>query len=126
MTPRRRAQAVTQESVYADAVHEMLRVCTAAAEGDLEARVAAVPGTEHLPDLIALRSAVNRMLDRTDAYVRESAASLEAAAEGRFHRRFLVAGTIGVFRTGAETINRATDAMASAQEDLERATARRH
>jgi len=110
---------------YAEAVRELTRACVAAADGDLEARVQALPGTEEHPDLLELRHAVNLLLDRTDAYVRESAASLEAAADGRFHRRFLLDGTTGVFRTGAETINRATAAMARTSADLDAVAHRR-
>lgn len=117
-----RAQAATG---YAAAVADWLRVCRAAGEGDLEARAAAVPGTEDLPDVLELRALLNRLLDRTDAYVRESAASLEAASEHRFHRRFLLGGTTGVFRAGATTINAATAEMAATQERLDAATARR-
>jgi len=108
-----------------EAIREVLRVCTAAAGGDLEARVQVLPDAEELADVAALRLAVNGLLDRTDAYVRESAASLQAAAEGRFYRRFLVDGTTGVFRSGAETINRATAAMARTQADLDATAARR-
>lgn len=121
----RRQDGVGEPPVHAAAVSEWLRVCRAAAGGDLEARAAAVPGSEEHPDLLELRTMLNRLLDRTDAYVRESAASLEAASEGRFHRRFLVAGTTGVFRTGAATINAATHEMAATQERLDASTARR-
>lgn len=113
------------EVAYAAAFDELRRACAAAAAGDLEARVASVPGTEHLDEVQQVRSAVNLLLDRTDGYVRESCASLQAAAEGRFHRRFLLAGTTGVFRSGAETINRASAAMADAQADLDAVGARR-
>ena len=121
--PNRAPAAVP--AAYADAIHELLRVCTAAADGDLETRVCPLPGTDEVPEVAALRLAVNGLLDRTDAYVRESAASLQAAAEGRFYRRFLVTGTTGVFRSGAETINRATAAMARTQADLDATAARR-
>lgn len=110
---------------YAAAVSEWLRVCRLAGEGDLEARAAAVPGTEDLPEVQELRTLLNRLLDRTDAYVRESAASLEAASAGRFYRRFLLGGTTGVFRYGATTINSATTAMAATQERLDAAMDRR-
>ena len=64
----------------------LAEVCNRVASGDLEARVpnlGAAPGAE------AARTAVNRLLDVTDAYVRESGAALAAAAAGRYHRRFL-------------------------------------
>jgi methyl-accepting chemotaxis protein len=108
-----------EAEVYRTVVQEWLSVCQAAAAGDLEARAMAVAGSEDMADVTALRSALNLILDRTDAYVRESAASLEAASVGRFHRRFLLSGMSGSFRSGAVTINRATDHMAEAQRHLE-------
>ncbi len=98
----------------AAAVQEMLRVCRLVAAGDLEARVRHVPGTEDDADLVLLRHELNRFIDRTDAYVRESAASLEAASEGRFHRQFLLTGMPGAFAGGARTIDGARESMAAA------------
>ncbi|WP_299033714.1 methyl-accepting chemotaxis protein [uncultured Pseudokineococcus sp.] len=108
-SPAERAAGVSSA-----AVREMLRVCRLVAAGDLEARVQHVPGSEDDPDLVLLRHELNRFIDRTDAYVRESAASLEAASEGRFHRQFLLTGLAGAFACGAHTINAAREAMASA------------
>ncbi|WP_370287735.1 methyl-accepting chemotaxis protein [Nocardioides sp.] len=88
---------------------EVLRVCQAAARGDLELRV---PHLGEDPTLRAVRSALNGLLDLTDAYVRESSASLDAAAQNEFHRRFLVRGMLGSFQAGAVTINGAIGAMA--------------
>ncbi|GIH75721.1 hypothetical protein [Planobispora longispora] len=62
--------------------------------------------------LAELRHELNRMIDRMDAFVREAAASLQAASEGRFHRQFLLEGVPGSFRTSATAINRARTAMA--------------
>ncbi|GAA4097847.1 methyl-accepting chemotaxis protein [Nocardioides kongjuensis] len=97
------------------ALVEVTAVCRSAAAGDLEPRV---PALGDDPDLRAARAAVNDLLDRTDAYVRESSASLEFAAEGRFYRRFLVRGMLGSFRAGAVTINTAIGAMVEADERL--------
>ena len=72
--------------------------CEAAAAGDLEARSALPPETEARPDLAALHHAVNRVLDVSDAFVRESSAALTSAAEGRFHRKLLLTGLRGAFR----------------------------
>jgi methyl-accepting chemotaxis protein len=104
---------------------ELLETCRRSAEGDLEARAGAVPGAEDVPYALELRAVLNRLLDRTDAYVRESAASLQAASEGRFHRRFLSSGLAGVFRTGAETINRVSGVMEQTSLDLDAAARRR-
>ncbi|GAB7044436.1 hypothetical protein JCM9533A_82870 [Catenuloplanes niger JCM 9533] len=83
-------------------------VCRRAALGDLEARVPAL-GTD--PEIVAARTELNRLLDVADAYVRESGASLSAAAEGRFYRRFLYRGLHGAFRNGARLISNASAAM---------------
>ncbi len=84
------------------------------AAGDLEARVPELPGEERAE----LRDVINEILDQVDAYVRESAAALTAAAEGRFHRVFLTRGMRGAFHQGAELTNDARLAMARAAEDL--------
>ena len=91
------------------AVEAITALLATAAAGDLEPRL---PDLGDDPRLVAVRVAVNGLLDRTDAYVRESSASLSAAADKRFHRRFLVRGMQGSFRIGAETINAATSSMA--------------
>lgn len=122
----RREPQHDEAEVYREVVAQWLAVCRAAASGDLEARAMAVPGSEHLADVTALRSALNLLLDRTDAYVRESAASLEAASDERFHRQFLLNGMSGSFRTGAGTINRAGAHMAEARRGLDAAAGERH
>ena len=78
------------------------------ARGDLEMRIAPLEGP---PELALLRDDVNLSLDVMDAFVRESGASLTAAAQGRFHRQFLVRGMPGTFRDGAQRINTACDTM---------------
>ncbi|PYG01164.1 Methyl-accepting chemotaxis protein (MCP) signalling domain-containing protein [Georgenia satyanarayanai] len=78
----------------------VIAVVERAAAGDLEVRV---PGGGVQTG--ALRDGVNRLLDVTDAFVRESQAALAAAASGRFHRRFLQQGMPGSFREGAARID---------------------
>ena len=110
---------------YRGLVVELRRVCAAASEGDLEQRVVAVPGMASCENLVAVRSALNLTLDRTDAFVREAAAALTAASEGRYYREFLLPGFTGSFRDAARTINGAREAMAHAQHEIERASERR-
>ena len=87
--------------------------CRRVAEGDLEHRLAPLHPD---PQLAAVRSDLNRMVDIVEAYVRESAAVLTAAQDGRFHRRFLVRGIPGSFRTGAARIDEARGTIAAASE----------
>ncbi len=83
-------------------------VCDAAAKGDLEKRML-VESSD--PELMQIAYAVNHLLDSTDAFVRESTASLRAASSGRFHRRFIQQGMPGTFRQAAGVINQATKGM---------------
>jgi methyl-accepting chemotaxis protein len=89
---------------YDAALARIASVCRAAAQGDLEARIQDIDTDDHLGQVA---SSVNHLLDMTDAFVRESTASLAAAGEGRYHRRFLERGLLGSFRAGAGAINRA-------------------
>lgn len=86
-----------------------------AAEGDLEVRVPALGSS---PELTSVRTGVNRLLDVIDAFVRESQAALTAAAEGRYHRRFLQQGLPGRFREGAAQIDAGRASMAEGAEHL--------
>jgi methyl-accepting chemotaxis protein len=122
---RGRASDRTQDAqtgdpaVYRAFVRQLTAACEAAAAGDLEARSRLVPGAAGAADLVALNHAVNRVLDVSDAFVRESSAALASAAEGRFHRRLLQTGLRGAFRRSAVDINAARSAM---QENVGRVT----
>jgi methyl-accepting chemotaxis protein len=94
-------------------------VCERAAAGDLETRMP--PVGEHA-EVVAARHALNRLLDTTDAFIRESTASLTSANEGRFHRRFLERGMQGSFRSGARKINQARTLMRQTAERVDTAT----
>ena len=83
-------------------------VCAQAALGDLEARM---PGARDGGALGELQKSANDMLDIVDAFVRESAASMEYVSRGKFFRKVVVRGLPGTFRNGATVINAGTDAM---------------
>ncbi|MFN4276066.1 MAG: methyl-accepting chemotaxis protein [Ferrovibrio sp.] len=87
---------------------ELSTVCDKAAAGDLSVRVV---DTQSHGDLAPVLQSLNRLLDRTDAFIRESGASLTYAAEGKFFRPFLLRGMPGDFRRGAQVINNAREAM---------------
>ncbi|MEQ6903463.1 methyl-accepting chemotaxis protein [Nocardioides sp. YIM 152588] len=113
---RERIAALEAEvAAHRTAVAALVDTFDRAARGDLEARVPLVDEAAGEADLVRLRSSANLLLDRTDAFVRESTASLESASEGRFHRRFLLGGTAGAFRCGANSINDARLAMADGE-----------
>ncbi|MEU8236687.1 methyl-accepting chemotaxis protein [Actinoplanes missouriensis] len=91
-----------------DAVRVVTDVCDRARCGDMEARV---PPLGDAPEAAGLRTAVNGLLDQVDAFVREAGAASAAAAEGRFHRRFLDQGLTGVYRAAARQITRSNQVM---------------
>ena len=99
-----------EDSSYRNWVAQATAVFERAAEGDLEARL--LGASQAPPDVQRMALAVNELLDRTDAFVREAGASLECASQGKFFRRVLERGLLGSFRQGAALINRATEKMA--------------
>lgn len=99
----------------ASSVQVAATVCAQAARGDLEVRV---PGIRDGGDLGRLQKSVNDMLDIVDAFVRESAASMEYVSRGRCFRKVLLRGLPNSFRNGATVINAGTDAMDRKVRDL--------
>src|SRR5690606_5284202 len=92
-------------------------VAARAADGDLSARIT---DTQRHGRHAATAQALNRLLDRTDAFIREAGASLTYAAEDKYFRPFLLRGMPGDFRRGAEVINRARDSMRGKAENAAR------
>lgn len=98
-----------QLAYYRHWFEEAAKVCERAAAGDLEPRMLRLPAEG---DAARLGHAINQMLDMTDAFVRESRASLDHAARGKFFRRVLLRGMQGSFRHASGVINSATEEMA--------------
>ncbi len=110
-------------ATYEQAFAVLGEVCERLSNGDLEARV---PALGDLPELERVRWAINHVVDVTDAFVRESSATLQAAGQARFSRRFLVRGMLGSFKVGAQTIELARAGMEAGAgqlraQDLQRA-----
>ena len=57
-----------------EAISKASKVCRAVADGDFEARIVSITETGETGELM---HAINLLIDRTDAYVRESTACLE-------------------------------------------------
>ncbi|TKR23357.1 chemotaxis protein [Cellulomonas hominis] len=108
---RSRGPAAEPDDGTAAALAAIAAFCDRIAAGDLEGRLAALDGDESVQ---RARRSLNRLADLVDAYVRESQASLAAAGEGRFHRRFLRRGLPGAFREGAARIDGARAGLESA------------
>ncbi len=83
-------------------VRQAEHVCRAVSKGDFESRVIDI---RERGDLGVLLWSINTMIDRTDAYVRESAAAMEAVRANKYYRRIREEGLLGALLTSARIIN---------------------
>lgn len=90
------------------AVAQVTDVLRGAFRGDLETRIAPTPTAEPGHSLAV---AANDFIDVSDAFLRESRASLEKIAVGAHHRRFLARGLDGAHAAAARAITEATIAI---------------
>jgi methyl-accepting chemotaxis protein len=97
---RRAHRAVAQVSV----------VLRAAAKGDLERRVILLADGGLIG---ALARDANRLLDVTDAFVREARATLACVRDGRHFRRIVERGMVGTFGQAATVMNQAVSTVQS-------------
>jgi methyl-accepting chemotaxis protein len=123
MIRRSRVDSVPAGAGADEVLRTIAEVCRRTAAGDLEARLPHIGDT---PDAKAARTALNSVLDNTDAFVRESGAALAAAAEGRFHRRFLTRGMRGAFRQAAIQIGQSSEVMSHTADRVTEAANSRH
>lgn len=84
-------------------------VCREVERGNFEARYVDIREGGELRDLL-LR--LNGLIDRTDAFVRESGASMKAVSKNKYFRRIVEDGMEGNFLHSARTSNAATAGMA--------------
>jgi len=90
-------------------LNQAINVLQRLSQGDMSSRFL---GIGPLCTLGSLFLAINRFADRTDAFVREASASLQAVSRQVYHRRVIERGLVGAFLTGGKAINAATSAMA--------------
>ncbi|HLN23753.1 MAG TPA: methyl-accepting chemotaxis protein [Patescibacteria group bacterium] len=80
----------------------------AVARGDFEARLVGIREGGYVGVLL---DATNELIDRTDAFVREAAASMEHVSRGQYFRRIVDRGMLGGFLGASQVINAATAAI---------------
>lgn len=101
------------------ALRRLADTCTAAAEGNLDARIVLL---RESGDVGRLAGQINRLLDVSDAMVREASASLTFVADQQYHRRVMSAGLLGSYSRAATIINNATSSMETKVADFTRLT----
>ncbi len=87
------------------AIAKARKVCDAVAAGDFEARISNI--TEK-GDLGEMMHSINLLIDRADAYMRESKSCLEYVGRNQYFRLIAEKGMVGSFLESAVTINKAT------------------
>ncbi|PTW62682.1 methyl-accepting chemotaxis sensory transducer [Breoghania corrubedonensis] len=80
-------------------------VCKKVANGDFEARILNIDDKD---DAAELMHAINLLIDRTDAYLRESKTCLDYVGQNRHFRLISEKGMVGSFSAAARSINEAT------------------
>ncbi|WP_135077428.1 hypothetical protein [Terasakiella sp. SH-1] len=76
--------------------------------GDFEVRITDIRGNSELDELLYL---INDVIDRSDAYMRESAACTEHVAHNKYWRKIEMDGMLGDYKIASEKVNAAVDAM---------------
>lgn len=89
-------------------VDQAAEVADAVAEGDFERRVILIDERGPIGGMLW---AINRMIDVSDAFVREAGAAMEAVEQGRFYRLIQPEGLQGMYLHSATRINEATASM---------------
>jgi methyl-accepting chemotaxis protein len=83
-------------------------VCRRISEGDFEARVLDI---HEGGELAMVQHRLNDMIDRCDAFVRESAAAMQAVRANKYYRRILPHGLRGSLLNASIVINEATEVI---------------
>ncbi|BAE52812.1 methyl-accepting chemotaxis protein [Paramagnetospirillum magneticum] len=89
-------------------IEKAAQVCAAAAQGNLGVRIMDIKGQGNIGQM--LRS-INRLLDLTEAYCRESQAAMEHANQRQYFRKIIPTGLRGDFARYAGIINTSLDLM---------------
>ncbi len=78
------------------------------AKGDFETRLTNISDSGEVAQLYW---SINRVVDKTDAYIRESSAAMASVAQNKFYRKIMFNGFAGSFLTGSQVINSAMQSI---------------
>jgi len=95
-------------------INNMHRVLNEAAKGKLEGRVTHIPQDDSKESEFAW--ALNDLLDQVEAFMRDTATTIENSAVGKTYRHSYPAGLNGIFYTTAKKLNGATRSIANGYE----------
>jgi methyl-accepting chemotaxis protein len=93
-----------------NSVEKAISVCQAAAQGNLGVRIHGIQGRGNVGTML---HNINRLLDLTEAFCRESQAAMGKANQRKYYRKIVPTGLRGDFSRYATTINTSLDLMAA-------------
>lgn len=111
----------TSEDIAHRDIANALAVLKRVEAGDFEQRIIGIESDGDLRDLLLT---VNDVIDRCDAYVRESAACLEYVSNNKYYRKIIETGMQGSFLYASRAVNQALDAMQEKVNGLNSVTTR--
>ena len=100
------------ESAYTfsgETIEKFLNVFKNVSKGNFEARILDVPEQEGIERVLS--DSINEMIDRTDAYIRESTACLDFISRNMYHRRIAEHGNARKHGWCCKEINSAADSV---------------
>lgn len=89
-------------------VSAAIQVLSRSSNGDLNARILSIRGTDGIG---TLQHSINSLLDLAEAFGKEAFAAVESANSGRYYRRVITTGMRGDFVLYAKSINQALKRM---------------
>lgn len=101
--------STSNASISSEKIQEILKVVEEICQGNFEARnrdISPIDGDER-----QLCLKINEMIDRADAYVRESTACLGYITENKYFRRIAEHGMLGAYGNAARSIKAAADGI---------------
>lgn len=108
-----------QGGISSDLSHELTKtrqICEQLSNGDFEARITNIREDSALCEI---QWAINELVDRTDAFMREAAASMDNVAHQKYYRRVLDKDMSGAFKRTASIINSCTHSFAKRSVEFE-------
>jgi methyl-accepting chemotaxis protein len=92
----------------------MTKVVEEAAKGNMELRVTHIPDDNS--EMSKFAWALNDMLDQTEAFMRDTATTIEFASEGKTYRHAFPQGLHGIYKYTSDKLNGAISSIASGYE----------
>lgn len=83
-------------------------ITRAVAHGDFESRITHIKEKGPVGEMLW---AINELIDRSDAFVRESHQTMLCVGKNQYHRRIITTGLMGTFKLAAEAINNIVKGM---------------